>query len=101
MLSPVENMQAAMLVYKCRSCPYAEQSVEAVVYRHDVHFREKEKLQINSDVIHDPTLSRTQNFHCSRCLNNEAVFWQLSEKIVDDRMGMVYVCTGCGDYKLE
>ncbi len=94
------------LVYTCRSCPHVERAdMEAledlIVYRRDVHFTQKEKLMIRPDVIHDPTLSRTEVFECHHCPSNVAVFWQLPESQQEDAMALIFVCTGCKNWRLE
>ena len=104
LLTPAESkMRLNTLVYKCRSCPHEEAVAESdtVVYRRDVHYREKEKLMINKDVIHDPTLSRTQDYVCAKCDGTEAVYWQLPESQMDDAMGLVYVCVNCGTWRVQ
>jgi len=71
------------------------------VHRRDVSFTYREKTKIRPDVIHDPTLSRTFDYHCNMCPNTEAVFWQLPESQQDDALALMFVCTGCGTARKE
>ena len=102
LLSPSENRSERRLYFKCRSCPFEEaDSWNPVVHRHDVHFRQKEQLRINPDVVHDPTLSRTNVYDCDRCGGHDAVFWQLPESQIEDAMGLIFVCVSCGNWRIE
>ena len=102
LLNPKETKDA--LTYVCRSCSYGEKATNAaelVVHRRDVHHLQKEKLHVPADVIHDPTLSRTENFRCEHCPNSAAVFWQLPEAQQEDAMALIFVCTACCQWRLE
>ncbi|KAF4698709.1 DNA-directed RNA polymerase II subunit RPB9, partial [Perkinsus olseni] len=64
---------------------------DLVVFRNDVSYHHKEALMIRSDVIHDPTLSRTTEYTCNNCPNHEAVFWQLPESQQTNAMALIFV----------
>ncbi|KAF4742072.1 DNA-directed RNA polymerase II subunit RPB9 [Perkinsus olseni] len=88
-----------------RTCPYVQRVVskddeleninadDLVVFRNDVSYHHKEALMIRSDVIHDPTLSRTTEYTCNNCPNHEAVFWQLPESQQTNATALIFVCT--------
>jgi DNA-directed RNA polymerase II subunit RPB9 len=101
-----ENPKRRVLQYACRTCSYVENCDQAsaddmCVHRRDVSFTYREKLRIPPDVIHDPTLSRTFEYHCQKCPNTEAVFWQLPESQQDDSLALMFVCCGCGTSRKE
>jgi DNA-directed RNA polymerase II subunit RPB9 len=101
-----ENQKRRILQYGCRTCNYIESADQQdmddmCVHRRDVSFTYREKTKIRSDVIHDPTLSRTFDYHCNVCPNTEAVFWQLPESQQDDALALMFVCTGCGTARKE
>ena len=87
----------------CRSCPHEQEGAEdeSVVYRRDIHTTQREKLIVPPDVVHDPTLSRTDHYECRNCPNRSAVFWQLPEAQQEDAMSLIFVCTACKIWRLE
>ncbi|EER15118.1 DNA-directed RNA polymerase II subunit RPB9 [Perkinsus olseni] len=113
LLYPRENKREVALEYACRTCPYVQRVVskddeleninadDLVVFRNDVSYHHKEALMIRSDVIHDPTLSRTTEYTCNNCPNHEAVFWQLPESQQTNAMALIFVCTACTAWRIE
>lgn len=101
-----ENVRKRVLQYACRTCNYVEScdqtsADDLCVYRRDVSYTYRESIRIPPDVIHDPTLSRTFEYHCQNCPNTEAVFWQLPESHQSDALALIFVCTGCGTARTE
>lgn len=45
------------------------------------------------DVVHDPTLPRTEEHQCPRCKKQEAVFFQSQTVRAEENMRLYYVCT--------
>ncbi|CAH8429590.1 unnamed protein product [Schistosoma mattheei] len=45
------------------------------------------------DVVHDPTLPRTEDHICRRCGKQEAVFFQSQTLKAEENMRLYYVCT--------
>ncbi len=101
-----ENLRLRKLTYVCRTCNYIEKvdqndPNDMTVFRRDVSFQYREQVKIRPDVIHDPTLSRTNQYDCQNCHGNEAVFWQLPESQQDDALALMFVCTSCGQARKE
>ncbi|CDJ30194.1 DNA-directed rna polymerase II subunit, putative [Eimeria mitis] len=57
-----------------------------------------EDMMISPDLSQDPTLGRVPDWRCPACGNIGGVFFQLPERVAEDAMTLVYVCTksGCG-----
>lgn len=53
---------------------------------------------VSPDLSQDPTLGRVPDWRCPACGNLGCVFFQLPERVAEDAMTLVYVCTksGCG-----
>lgn len=58
----------------------------------------REDMMISPDLSQDPTLGRVPDWRCPACGNLGCVFFQLPERVAEDAMTLVYVCTksGCG-----
>lgn len=102
MLQPKEDRQRQQLKFLCRRCDffrYAEGTYEEnCVDRINFSYKSKEDLMVSPDLSQDPTLGRVPDWRCPACGNFGAVFFQLPERVAEDAMTLVYVCTksGCG-----
>ncbi|KAL8437775.1 hypothetical protein Efla_006667 [Eimeria flavescens] len=102
MLQPKEDRQRQQLKFLCRRCDffrYAEPTYEEnCVDRINFSYKSKEDMMISPDLSQDPTLGRVPDWRCPACGNLGCVFFQLPERVAEDAMTLVYVCTesGCG-----
>merc|ERR1711983_733521 len=76
MLYPKEDKQNRVLLYACR-------------ITHEIN----EITNINTDVIQDPTMPRSEDHPCPRCRHRESVFFQSDTKKAAADMRLYYVCT--------
>ncbi|VDP04373.1 unnamed protein product [Soboliphyme baturini] len=81
MLYPKEDKDSRILLYACRNCDHKEVADNP------------ELTQIVADVIHDPTLPKTEDHPCPKCSHREAVFFQTQSMRAEDEMRLYYVCT--------
>lgn len=102
MLQPKEDRQRQQLKFLCRRCDffrYAEGTFEEnCVDRINFSYKSKDDMMISPDLSQDPTLGRVPDWRCPACGNLGCVFFQLPERVAEDAMTLVYVCTksGCG-----
>ncbi|BAM39920.1 DNA-directed RNA polymerase 2 subunit [Theileria orientalis strain Shintoku] len=96
------------LRYFCRQCDFSRvsdsnSSSDNCIYRTSYHFSGKEDIFVSPQVVKDPTLGRTTRWKCLKCGHQKAVFFQLPERVTDDAMMLVFVCTnpGCGYYSKQ
>ncbi|XP_071038988.1 DNA-directed RNA polymerase II subunit RPB9 [Parasteatoda tepidariorum] len=93
MLYPREDKENKVLLYACRNCDYQEVTTNNCIYVNKITHEVDELTQIVSDVIHDPTLPRTEDHVCPRCSHKESVFFQAQSRRAEDEMRLYYVCT--------
>ena len=94
MLYPKEDATNKRLVYACRNCGYSEKSKNSCVYVNNVLQNYDELRCINTDIIQDPSLPRTNAYFCPKCRNKEMVFFQSdNRKTYEHEMKLYYVCT--------
>ncbi|KAK2195415.1 bifunctional DNA-directed RNA polymerase M [Babesia duncani] len=91
------------LKFSCRHCDFSRwadpsNADDNCINRTLYNLESKENLFVSPLVIKDPTLGRTNQWHCVKCGWQKAVFFQLPERVSDDAMMLVFVCcnTGCG-----
>ncbi|SJK86410.1 DNA-directed RNA polymerase II subunit I [Babesia microti strain RI] len=96
------------LKFICRQCDYHSwadpQSLkDNCVDRINYNFRSKEDIFVSPNMVKDPALGRTKAWHCRRCGCNEAIFFQLPERVTEDAMTLVFVCTnsGCNNWEKQ
>ena len=77
MLYPKEDKAAKVLLYACRNCEHSEPALNPCIYVNKILHEVDELTQIVADVIHDPTLPKTEEHPCPRCAHKEAVFFQV------------------------
>lgn len=69
------------------------------------HWLNSHREDVNSYIAqglgHDPTLPRAPDWRCPKCQNLGAVYFQLPERVADDAMTLVYVCTNCTFYQVK
>ena len=100
MMTPRESKEKMELVYVCKSCGNEEDTRsnkgdQNVVFRNNFKASVVTKLEsIDPEVIHDPTLPRTNGIACGNCGSSEAVFFQ-ADTGRDNSMKLVFVCTNC------
>ncbi|CAG2111096.1 unnamed protein product [Medioppia subpectinata] len=90
-----EHRATKRLIFLCRTCLYQKETnaSHSCVYVNNIKHEVNELAHINSEMIADPTLARTQLHPCPKCKHNEAVFMQgLLTKSVD-AMRLYYICT--------
>ncbi|VDL64169.1 unnamed protein product [Hymenolepis diminuta] len=93
MLYPKEDKRNKRLMYACRNCDFMKRADNPCIYVNRLEQEIDELSLINPDVIHDPTLPRTEEHQCDVCGNNEAVFFQSQTNKAEDNMRLYYVCT--------
>lgn len=96
MLYPREDKEHRQLMYACRNCDHKQIADNPCIYVnklvHEVEWvfcrciRDEfflrcitffsELTQICADVVHDPTLPKTEDHPCPKCGGNQAVFFQ-------------------------
>ncbi|PAA46305.1 hypothetical protein BOX15_Mlig024333g1, partial [Macrostomum lignano] len=96
MLYPREDKANRQLVYSCRNCGYSQPALNPCVYVNKVEHDVDELTQIVADVIHDPTLPRTNEHPCPMCHHKDAVFFQSQSKRAEEGMKLYYVCRNEG-----
>lgn len=103
-----QNETYRRLEFVCFTCGHKDVANpnnldDMVVFRRDVRYQAKNKFEVKSDVIKDPTLQRTMDYNCESCGGTEAVYWQVPEQYLDenDALARVFVCTQCTKYKVE
>ncbi|XP_053992472.1 uncharacterized protein LOC128883791 [Hylaeus volcanicus] len=103
-----EDTEHKQLIFLCRSCDYLQYAdpysmTQNCVDRINYNFRSREDVNsyIAQGLDHDPTLPRAPNWKCENCNNVGAVYFQLPERVADDAMTLVYVCTECTFYQVK
>ncbi|CAB3397749.1 unnamed protein product [Caenorhabditis bovis] len=97
MLYPRENKEERVLMYMCRNCEHKELSDNPCIYVNKLVHEIDELTQIVADIIHDPTLPKTEDHPCPKCGGTLAVFFQAQTKKAEEEMRLYYVCAvpGC------
>ena len=94
MLYPKEDTIKKRLLYACRNYGFDEVAENSCVYVNNLADTYDELRCINTDVIQDPALPRTNTQYCLRCMNNDVVFFQSdNRKTIENQMKLYYVCT--------
>ena len=75
----------------------SEAAEELCVRRNEVHHTTAERTLVQSDVVTDPTLPRTNTVDCPKCNHGEAVFFQSTSRNDAEAMTLFFVCTNCGE----
>lgn len=108
LLCPHEDKEHRQLIFMCRSCTYLhyadpQNPTENCVDRINYNFRSKEDVNsyIAAGLGHDPTLPRVPGWRCPECAHVGAVYFQLPERVADDAMTLVFVCTDCTYYEVR
>merc|ERR1712227_523230 len=95
MLYPKEDKVNKILLYQCRNCDFCTEAERPCIYVNKLISNENELLQINPDVIEDPTLPRTNTVNCPKCGFSSACYFQSYSTMKDARMNLFYVCRSC------
>ena len=93
MLYPKEDKENKQLLYACRNCDYKELANNNCIYVNKIVNEVNCLTGINTDVIGDPTMPRSNDHPCPRCHHREAVFFQSDSQKAGDEMKLYYVCT--------
>ena len=94
MLYPKEDVVHKRLLYACRNCGYNEIAKNNCIYVNNVVHKFNEITYINTDIIQDPALPRSNTHTCPKCKNREMVFFQSdNRKTIEHEMKLYYVCT--------
>ncbi|VEL38060.1 unnamed protein product [Protopolystoma xenopodis] len=93
MLYPKEDRNIKKLLYSCRNCDFSQEADNPCVYVNRLEQEVDELALIVPDVVHDPTLPRTDDHICRKCGNPEAVFFQSQTLRAEENMRLYYVCT--------
>ena len=93
MLYPKEDKENKQLLYACRNCDYKELANNNCIYVNKIVNEVNCLTSINTDVIGDPTMPRSNDHPCPRCHHREAVFFQSDSQKAEDEMKLYYVCT--------
>ncbi|KAF7632654.1 TFIIS-type domain-containing protein [Meloidogyne graminicola] len=95
MLYPRENKEFRRLMYVCRNCEHSQIADNPCIYVNKLTHEVDELTQIVADVVHDPTLPRTEEHECPKCGKREAVFFQAQSRRAEEEMRLYFVCAGC------
>ncbi|VDM32593.1 unnamed protein product [Hydatigera taeniaeformis] len=93
MLYPKEDKRHKRLMYACRNCEFMQPADNPRIYVNRMEQDIDELALIVPDVVHDPTLPRTEEHQCPRCKKQEAVFFQSQTVRAEENMRLYYVCT--------
>ena len=94
MLYPKEDVVNKQLLYACRNCGYDEIAKNNCVYVNNLVQNFNELSYINTDIIQEPALPRSNAHTCPKCKNKEMVFFQSdNRKTTEHEMKLYYVCT--------
>merc|ERR1712203_1175979 len=93
MLYPKEDKQNRVLLYACRNCDFRQLADSSCIYVNRITHEINEMSNINTDVIQDPTMPRSEDHPCPRCRHRESVFFQSDTKKAAADMRLYYVCT--------
>ncbi|VDM06716.1 unnamed protein product [Wuchereria bancrofti] len=80
MLYPKEDKENRQLLYACRNCDHKQLSENPCIYVNKLMHEVDELTQIVADVVHDPTLPKTEDHPCPMCRGREAVFFQAQSR---------------------
>ncbi|VDO26128.1 unnamed protein product [Onchocerca flexuosa] len=80
MLYPKEDKENRQLLYACRNCDHKQLSENPCIYVNKLMHEVDELTQIVADVVHDPTLPKTEDHPCPMCQGREAVFFQAQSR---------------------
>ncbi|PAV82946.1 hypothetical protein WR25_17709 [Diploscapter pachys] len=80
MLYPKEDKEHRQLLYACRNCDHKQVSDNPCIYVNKLMHEVDELTQIVADVIHDPTLPKTEDHPCKKCGHGLAVFFQAQSR---------------------
>ncbi|VDN60529.1 unnamed protein product [Dracunculus medinensis] len=80
MLYPAEDKENRLLLYACRNCDHKQLSENPCIYVNKLMHEVDELTQIVSDVVHDPTLPKTEDHPCPVCKGRFAVFFQAQSR---------------------
>ncbi|EUB55681.1 DNA-directed RNA polymerase II subunit RPB9 [Echinococcus granulosus] len=93
MLYPKEDKRHKRLMYACRNCEFMQPADNPCIYVNRLEQAIDELALIVPDVVHDPTLPRTEEHQCPKCKKQEAVFFQSQTVRAEENMRLYYVCT--------
>uniref|UniRef100_A0A0R3S130 TFIIS-type domain-containing protein n=1 Tax=Elaeophora elaphi TaxID=1147741 RepID=A0A0R3S130_9BILA len=91
MLYPKEDKENRQLLYACRNCDHKQLSENPCIYVNKLMHEVDELTQIVADVVHDPTLPKTEDHPCPMCQGREAVFFQAQSRRAEEEMRLYYV----------
>uniref|UniRef100_A0A1I7T2N8 DNA-directed RNA polymerase subunit n=1 Tax=Caenorhabditis tropicalis TaxID=1561998 RepID=A0A1I7T2N8_9PELO len=95
MLYPREDKESRVLMYSCRNCEHREVAANPCIYVNKLVHEIDELTQIVTDIVHDPTLPKTEEHPCPMCHKSKAVFFQAQTKKAEEEMRLYYVCSHC------
>uniref|UniRef100_A0A915LYG5 TFIIS-type domain-containing protein n=1 Tax=Meloidogyne javanica TaxID=6303 RepID=A0A915LYG5_MELJA len=90
MLYPRENKEFRRLMYVCRNCEHSQIADNPCIYVNRLTHEVDELTQIVADVVHDPTLPRTEEHECPKCAKREAVFFQAQSRRAEEEMRLYF-----------
>ncbi|CAJ0591070.1 unnamed protein product [Cylicocyclus nassatus] len=92
MLYPREDKEHRQLMYACRNCDHKQIADNPCIYVNKLVHEVDELTQICADVVHDPTLPKTEDHPCPKCGGTQAVFFQAQTRRAEEEMRLYYVC---------
>ena len=92
MLYPREDKQNKQLMYACRNCDYRQIAENNCIYVNKITHEVDQLTNINSDVIGDPTLPRSDTHLCPKCHYRKVVYFQSDSFRDENEMKLYYVC---------
>ncbi|KAK5983527.1 TFIIS-type domain-containing protein [Trichostrongylus colubriformis] len=109
MLYPREDKEHRQLMYACRNCDHKQIADNPCIYVNKLVHEVDELTQICADVVHDPTLPKTEDHPCPKCGGTQAVFFQAQTRRAEDMfritssfvkfLGLLLAYNGYGDTK--
>jgi len=108
LLYPKEDREFRQLLYYCNSCNYTDFADSKSKEKNTVeftafNFRTKDDIHsyIAAGLGDDPTLPRSPDRVCSQCNHPGAVYLQLPDRVADEAMVIVYICSKCNYFDMD
>ena len=91
LLVPKEDKANKKLIYVCKHCEMIKEADSPLVYSNELIVKDGAAVALNAFIALDPTLPRTYDYTCTKCRNNECVYFRDPSK-GEESMYLVFVC---------
>ena len=93
----MEDARYNKLMMVCKNCEFKEETDNKVVYRNEMIASSQSKLElVDTALVGDPTLPRTDQANCPNCGEHVAVFFMSGQSQgTDSDMALIFICTAC------